>query len=105
MFTQEIALRAAEKSASRVERNDRIERREVERQVWKRDLSLRTNGTVDPWVIIHLISSTCVAFISYLQYGCFLLDMFIDYAINYTFPWSMYIAIFLQIHFNDPSVH
>ena len=63
MFTQEIALRAAEKSASRVERNDRIERREVERQVWKRDLSLRTNGTVDPWVIIHLISSTCVALI------------------------------------------
>jgi hypothetical protein len=63
MFTQRIAHRAAEESASRVKRNDWIERREAERQVWKRDLSLRTNGTVDPWVIIDLISSTCVALI------------------------------------------
>jgi carboxypeptidase D len=22
------------------------------------------------------------------QYGCYLLDMLVDYAINYTFPWS-----------------
>ncbi|KIM44598.1 hypothetical protein M413DRAFT_8957 [Hebeloma cylindrosporum] len=73
LFAKEIARRAAEKSAFPVKRDDETdgsERREAERQVWKRDLSLRTNGTVDPW------------------YGCFLLDMFIDYAINYTFPWN-----------------
>ncbi|KAF9525355.1 Alpha/Beta hydrolase protein [Crepidotus variabilis] len=45
--------------------------REVARQEWKRDLSLRQNGTIDPW------------------YGCFLLDMYIDYALNYTFPWNL----------------
>jgi len=65
MFIEEVARRAAEASASRVKRNDEIERREAERQVWKRDLSLRTNGTVDPWVIIHLISPTCVTLILY----------------------------------------
>jgi carboxypeptidase D len=55
MFIEEVARRATEESASRVKRSGDIERREAERQVWKRDLSLRTNGTVDPWVIIHLI--------------------------------------------------
>ena len=55
LFIEEVARRATEESASRVKRSDEIERREAERQVWKRDLSLRTNGTVDPWVIIHLI--------------------------------------------------
>ena len=60
LFIKEIARRATEESTSRVKRNDEIETREVERQVWKRDLSLRTNGTVDPWVIIQLISLTCI---------------------------------------------
>ena len=44
-------------------------RREEERQQWKRDLSGRANGTIDPF------------------YGCFLLDELIDYAVNFTFPW------------------
>ncbi|OJT09784.1 Vitellogenic carboxypeptidase [Trametes pubescens] len=35
----------------------------------KRDLSLRANGTIDPW------------------YGCFLFDEMVEYAINYTSPW------------------
>ncbi|KAF8074955.1 Alpha/Beta hydrolase protein [Lyophyllum atratum] len=39
---------------------------------WKRDfLTDRPSGVLDPW------------------YGCLLLDMFIDYAINYTYPWSL----------------
>ncbi|KAF8892138.1 Alpha/Beta hydrolase protein [Infundibulicybe gibba] len=38
---------------------------------WKRDLTGRVNGSIDPW------------------YGCLQLDMFIDYAINFTFPWSL----------------
>lgn len=39
-------------------------------QVAKRDLSLRANGTIDPW------------------YGCFLIEEMVEYALNYTWPWS-----------------
>lgn len=44
--------------------------REEARQQWKRDLSLRDNGTIDSW------------------YGCSLLAEVVDYAVNYTWPWS-----------------
>ena len=37
---------------------------------WKRDLSGRANGTIDEW------------------YECYLYDEMMDYAINFTFPWS-----------------
>jgi len=40
------------------------------KQHGKRNLAGRANGTIDPW------------------YGCVLIDEFIDYAINFTFPWS-----------------
>ncbi|KAJ7027721.1 alpha/beta-hydrolase [Mycena alexandri] len=53
-----------------LKRSDLQQRREVEHQQWKRDLSGRANGTIDPF------------------YGCFLLDALIDYAVNFTFPWS-----------------
>ncbi len=46
-----------------------FERREESRREWKRDLTGRANGTIDP------------------NYGCFLLDELIDYAVNFTFPW------------------
>ncbi|KAJ7463398.1 Alpha/Beta hydrolase protein [Mycena galericulata] len=45
--------------------------RQRERASWKRDLSLRANGTLDPW------------------YGCALLPEFIDYALNYSAPWTI----------------
>lgn len=38
--------------------------------VTKRDLSQRANGTIDPW------------------YGCFIYDELIDYALNFSAPWS-----------------
>nr|VWO99735.1 Cyanate hydratase (Cyanase) (EC (Cyanate hydrolase) (Cyanate lyase) [Ganoderma boninense] len=57
-------------SLSLAKRAELHERREAERQQWKRDLSGRANGTIDPF------------------YGCFLLDELIDYAVNFTFPWS-----------------
>ncbi|OJA14522.1 hypothetical protein AZE42_12633 [Rhizopogon vesiculosus] len=38
---------------------------------WKRDLAGRANGTIDPW------------------YGCDVYDEMLDYAINFTFPWSL----------------
>ncbi|KAI0664279.1 alpha/beta-hydrolase [Cubamyces menziesii] len=41
------------------------------KQAAKRDLSLRANGTIDPW------------------YGCFLFDEMVDYALNYTWPWNV----------------
>ncbi|KZT28980.1 alpha/beta-hydrolase [Neolentinus lepideus HHB14362 ss-1] len=47
-----------------------LETREERRQAWKRDLSGRSNTTIDPF------------------YGCDLLDFVIDYALNYTFPWK-----------------
>ncbi|KAI0822442.1 alpha/beta-hydrolase [Trametes gibbosa] len=40
------------------------------RMEWKRDLSGRANGTIDPW------------------YGCDVFDEMRDYALNFTFPWS-----------------
>lgn len=47
-----------------------IARREERRQVWKRSLAGRVNGTIDPY------------------YGCFLFDEMWDYAFNFTFPWT-----------------
>ncbi|KAF8917843.1 alpha/beta-hydrolase [Mucidula mucida] len=44
-----------------------LERRQVHSG---RDLSQRVNGSIDPW------------------YGCLLLDEFIDYALNFTYPWN-----------------
>ncbi|KAH9930296.1 Alpha/Beta hydrolase protein [Fomitopsis serialis] len=44
----------------------------IRRELAKRDLVDRANGTIDPW------------------YGCFLYDEMLDYALNYTYPWSQY---------------
>ncbi|KAG0699895.1 alpha beta-hydrolase [Suillus ampliporus] len=41
------------------------------RDAWKRDLAGRANGTIDTW------------------YGCDVYDEMVDYAINFTFPWSL----------------
>ena len=48
--------------------------RERLRHDWKRDLTGRPNGTIDPW------------------YGCDLFDEILDYALNFTFPWSKCLA-------------
>ncbi|KAJ7203443.1 hypothetical protein C8J57DRAFT_1542628 [Mycena rebaudengoi] len=48
-------------------RSELHQRREAEHQQWKRDLSGRTIDTL---------------------YGCFLLNELIDYAVNFTFPWT-----------------
>ena len=46
------------------------------RDAWKRDLSGRANGTIDPW------------------YGCDLYDEMIDYALNFSLPWSTFQVLF-----------
>ncbi|KAI8982714.1 alpha/beta-hydrolase [Trametes punicea] len=61
---------AAQGGRSLSKRAEFFERREESHQQWKRDLSGRANGTIDPF------------------YGCLLLDELIDYAVNFTFPWS-----------------
>lgn len=42
----------------------------TKRDEWKRDLTGRANGTIDPW------------------YLCDLLDEVVDYALNFSVPWS-----------------
>ncbi|OSC99902.1 alpha/beta-hydrolase [Trametes coccinea BRFM310] len=71
-FQQTVAEKFAAAHAKRSlgKRAEFFERREERRQQWKRDLSGRANGTIDPF------------------YGCFLLDELEDYAVNFTFPWS-----------------
>jgi hypothetical protein len=44
--------------------------REKRGSQWKRDLSGRANGTLDPW------------------YGCDMFDELLDYALNFTQPWG-----------------
>ncbi|PSR71880.1 hypothetical protein PHLCEN_2v12224 [Hermanssonia centrifuga] len=45
-------------------------RKFYKREQWKRDLSGRANGTIDPW------------------YGCDLYDEVVDYALNFSLPWN-----------------
>ncbi|TEB36635.1 alpha/beta-hydrolase [Coprinellus micaceus] len=61
-----LAKRYDESDVQSLERRDR----EMGRELWKRDLSDRANGTLDPW------------------YGCFLWDMVMDYALNFTYPFT-----------------
>ena len=61
-----------------LERRDGLVRRDTlfdaerfaKRELWKRDLTNRTNGTIDPY------------------YQCDLYDEMIDYALNFSLPWS-----------------
>ncbi|KAJ7320786.1 alpha/beta-hydrolase [Mycena albidolilacea] len=51
-----------------------LSRRQVAKRAqeqWKRSLSNRPNGTLDPW------------------YGCFIYQELTDYALNFTFPWTL----------------
>ncbi|KAF5358649.1 hypothetical protein D9758_007744 [Tetrapyrgos nigripes] len=62
--------RMFERGLHRLETREAKEIREVKREEWKRDLSGRANGTLDPF------------------YGCFLFEEMVDYALNFTFPWN-----------------
>ncbi|KAF8524852.1 alpha/beta-hydrolase [Hysterangium stoloniferum] len=64
------ALAAASQPASSLSKRELALRAE-RRTSWKRDLSQRANGTIDPY------------------YQCFLLFELIDYAVNFTAPWSI----------------
>ncbi|KAK7025021.1 carboxypeptidase [Favolaschia claudopus] len=75
-LVSEISERYAQLEAS--------DRHSIGRQREKRDLSLRANGTLDPW------------------YGCALLPEFIDYALNYSAPWNITGEDFNVYDITDP---
>lgn len=56
--------------------------------LWKRNLSGRGNGTIDSWVGLIICSLTLRVMLTLSQYGCFLYDELLDYAVNFTYPWS-----------------
>ncbi|EIW53480.1 alpha/beta-hydrolase [Trametes versicolor FP-101664 SS1] len=64
-FARELAARQRT-SRDSLDVSERLQKRSE----WKRDLSGRANGTLDPW------------------YGCDVFDEMRDYALNFTFPWS-----------------
>ena len=53
----------------------REQERDMKREMWKRDLTGRANGTIDSW------------------YACNLQFELYDYMVNFTFPWSMCLDI------------
>ncbi|KAI6101368.1 Alpha/Beta hydrolase protein [Pisolithus sp. B1] len=89
---QGLLLDAQERFAVELAKRDRhLSKRERlrARDAWKRDLAGRANGTIDPW------------------YGCDLYDEMLDYAINYTFPWSLSESTggMFDIHKLAPAIH
>jgi carboxypeptidase D len=69
-FEQEVAARFELRNPSDLHKRTHLESREEREELWKRDLSERPGKTLDPW------------------YGCDLFDEMIDYAVNYSYPWS-----------------
>lgn len=70
---QEFMLEAQNRFAAKlVKRDGAFSKRERirAREAWERSLAGRANGTIDSW------------------YGCDIYDEMLDYAINFTFPWS-----------------
>ncbi|KAJ3488637.1 hypothetical protein NLI96_g2695 [Meripilus lineatus] len=63
--SQKAKARAMERKSFRFDRRSFPDKAE-----WKRDLRDRPNGTIDPW------------------YGCALLEEMVDYAVNFSLPWS-----------------
>ncbi|KAH9929043.1 alpha/beta-hydrolase, partial [Epithele typhae] len=66
----EVEYVARAQGSPHMKRSDYREHRAQKREHWKRDLSGRVNGTLDPW------------------YACDLFDEMRDYAVNFTYPWS-----------------
>ncbi|KAI0344379.1 alpha beta-hydrolase [Trametopsis cervina] len=69
-FAAEVAKRH-EEGLSDIHLSSRSEKTAAH-SIWKRDLTGRSNHTIDPW------------------YGCYIWDEMVDYAVNFTYPWSQY---------------
>ncbi|KAJ7726259.1 alpha/beta-hydrolase [Mycena maculata] len=69
LYLRTLIAKGRQSTGSRITKRDLIHREEA-RQVWKRDLAGRPNGTLDP------------------SYGCLVYDELLDYASNFSFPWD-----------------
>jgi carboxypeptidase D len=70
LFKQALKQDILERRTGISKRDPAIEEaRFAKRAQWKRDLTGRANGTIDPW------------------YECDLYDEMIDYAVNFSLPW------------------
>ncbi|KAJ7769354.1 alpha/beta-hydrolase [Mycena metata] len=72
---RKLSLKTLAKQNGRLSGVSQVDKRELthleeRRNSWKRDLAGRANGTLDPW------------------YGCFIYDELLDYASNFSFPWT-----------------
>jgi carboxypeptidase D len=79
-------LRKRESEDALLEHSERLRARDM----WKRDLAGRANGTIDPW------------------YLCDVYTEMIDYAINFTFPWCTYPflpILYGCLHHDSPLQH
>ncbi|KAJ7243916.1 alpha/beta-hydrolase [Mycena haematopus] len=67
-----LSLKTLAKQHGLYQASSSVSKRQLaRREAWKRDLSNRPNGTLDPY------------------YGCFIYDELLDYATNFTFPWTL----------------
>lgn len=70
-FFQQALLRDAQGRSGKSKRGLGVTEEQIQkREQWKRDLSGRANGTLDPW------------------YLCDIYDEMIDYALNFSIPWK-----------------
>ena len=70
MYSKRELLREGMRRYGRASLRTRDRPNHLRRELAKRDLAGRANGTIDPW------------------YGCFIYDEMIDYALNFSLPWS-----------------
>ncbi|KAF8144926.1 alpha/beta-hydrolase [Mycena galopus ATCC 62051] len=67
-----LSLKTLAKQNGLYQASSDVSKRQLARRAeWKRDLAGRPNGTLDPF------------------YGCFIYDELLDYASNFTFPWTL----------------
>jgi carboxypeptidase D len=69
-FVEEVAARYFRQRKGRVLRQSSKFYKRTMQSNWKRDLRRRENDSIDPW------------------YGCYVWNEMVDYAVNYTYPWS-----------------
>lgn len=86
------SLRKLEKFSKREHSKDLLKRdivREAKRQQWKRDLSLRANGTLDSWYACFL-ETELYGTMFYSLWSTQFTHALLDYMVNYTVPWGMF---------------
>ncbi|KAJ3553097.1 hypothetical protein NM688_g3802 [Phlebia brevispora] len=75
--SKKLLLKAALEAGTQMKQSDvearsmrPVSERERRKNQWKRDLTGRANGTIDPW------------------YGCDIYDEMLEYAFNFSLPWN-----------------